>query len=307
MVTKAERDAMIAANAKERADAVSLIESIDATGALIAKIVADVPASPPPPPPTSARILWRDDIQTSTNFTREMFATAQMGTVIRQANTGTDTFGASMSRVRDPLDPTKWALRFYLAANAAGQWGRAQLSISSAALGLEAFAQQLATKGEVWVSQDILLPEALTATGATAWLSMQDFHVHTNSNVNRLDTWPGFFMGAQLSNNCPAGQMISRHTSTVAPYPPVFSQPTPLFPVGRWETLTTRYPWPAQGVSRNVEYYFGRTKVAEAPIVARPNGQATLEFMIKLYGEGPWSQLPIVNYRRNIIVADGLL
>lgn len=319
---KSELDALKAANTKQRQEAVNLqqalnwqagkatelIGSIDATSALLAKVVVGTSPPPPPPPPPppvgSGSVLWTDSIQANSvqnGLLWGVFPVCNNPGDGPSLGLGSDAQGASLIRVPDPAaGGSGWALRHYINPTAPARYARSQFSIASWTNA--AFAAQLA-KGEVFIERKIYIPALPIAGDNQAWLALQDFHVHTDSGDGRrldaLNTWPGLFIGSPALNGCPAGRLVSRASN-------VFSAPSSIpIPIGRWFKLTTRFPW-ASG-SGPVIYYIDNVEVCRVTMTTRPNNQQRCEYMAKLYSGGPWSPLPITVYSRDVRIGSGLM
>lgn len=197
-----------------------LVKALVATNSSLAALEARVAAleAPPQPPPAA---LWHDSIQSATSVAQCGFDHTKIEHPINPPTTipGSDAGGANLSVVPDPMDATRKALRRFIRFSGGG--GRAQNGWIGA--NNVAFNTQAKEPEGIYVAWDMLIPQALSATGAP-WLDICGFHSLDAGQSNRWATNPGLHLRNSMQFLFEWGAQRNPNSSWA----------TKPLPVGRW-------------------------------------------------------------------------
>jgi hypothetical protein len=256
-----------------------------------------------PPPPPSANLIWQDTIQ-SGGASPWNFSFNNCEHPIGTNVTCSDANGANLSIVNDPAGGPGKALRHYI--NTANGGGCAQAGVIT--WGDANFNNQLKTKGDVWIEQEVYIPSpAPSAALAGPWLNLVSFH--SVSPTLRWHTDPGLlFCSPTFSIECPSGsngKLVARNYTGL-----ITAGATALpVPVNQWFKLQIHWIWSTSPVP--TDFYINGAKVLQIVAPTRESSaQDLVEWYSTWYGDdrgGAWSPNPLIRYSRNVKVSDAPL
>jgi hypothetical protein len=236
-------------------------------------------------------LVWTDSIQSGESpWGFDMLETQRPIDVLVPPS---DSNGANLSRVLDPLGGGGYAMRHYGRFDQGG--ARSQLSLWSGPLA------DLATGGQaVYVAQEWYFPEPLY-TDSWGWLSLWDWHsTGPGWGDNRWHTSPAIMlvtdgsMRIELVWGGTAGEINGQSGG-------VSSQG---LPVGEWFDIEMRYQWTA-GTTTITVWVNGERFLQQSGVQTRVSGHQYVEMYTKFYGasDSTWSPAPSVKYTRNVRIS----
>jgi len=246
-------------------------------------------------------VLWTDSIQTGAWPWGFSYSTCEHP--INTTVVCSDANGSNLSVVPDPAGGTGKALRHYI--DMANGGGRSEAAAITSRI--PAFANQMNTRGEVWIEWEVFIPEAPTATGEGPWLSVMDFHSVGPSS--RWHTDPGlFFCSTSWPCGFPAdaGKLSTWNSMTSAG-----AGPSPAVPVNRWFKLQVHWVWSASPVP--ITFYLDGVQVLQIVTATKDTSLVndTVEWYSKWYGsyyaDSSWTPNPMVRYTRNVKISDAFI
>ena len=243
-------------------------------------------------------ILWSDGIDENTaQWGFDWLETAYpIGNTLSVTNN--DALGASITRVVDPITGTGSALRLFGQFDAGGS--KAQVGIFSFAN--TAFGNQAKSNDGIYVAQEWLFPQVLSANGDPwSWIDLLDWHSTGIDGADRWHSSPGLILArdgsmhahfewggdAQYINQDSADSLLA-------------------FPVGEWFNIEMYYKWSATSADLRM-WVNGDLFLEQLNVVTKASSHQNVEMYTKWYGSDQghtsWSPTPSVRYIRNIRIS----
>lgn len=247
----------------------------------------------------SDNIIWSDSIQTgSSPWGFRFICEHPIGTPV----VCSDSNGANISIVSDPLGGPGKAIRHYVVPTGGG---RAQLGTST--FDNTALANQLASRSEVWIEQEMYIPGPIpTSTGKRAWISIMDVHSTGDFGANRWHTNPGLFLcsAALGCSSGDAGKLAARNLRNNK-----FVQSSFHVPIDQWFKVQVHVPWSTTPVP--VTFFVDGKIALQIKIPTKSSDHTVFEWYSKLYGSNSvgsvWTPTPLIRYTRNVRISDAFI
>ena len=244
-------------------------------------------------------LIWTDSIQSGGG----LYGFDQLGTEhpIGTTVTPSDTNGANLTRVPDPLGGPGYALRQYGVCDEGG--ARSQLGLYSFSQNQSAF-RDLALSGEpVYVAQEIYFPDTIDAGGdGWAWLALLDWHT-TRDGGDRWDTSPGIVLqqDGSMRFQFAWGFLARQVNGSNSDWSSIG------MPVGQWFDLEMRWQFASSQTATVSVWINGQLALEQTGVQTAGQGHNVAELYLKLYGSDqghtPWSPVGITKYVRNVRIS----